>query len=74
MFELDWKAVLSFKQTVSLTMEWYKEFYENCNNKPNSSMSNLTFTQIEKYIKIAKLKGLTWNYKKKIFSKFKEFN
>ena len=44
---LDWHAVLDFENTVRLTTEWYKSFYENEKN-----ISETTNQQIRKYQKL----------------------
>lgn len=45
LFDLGWKPTLQFKETVEMTVEWYKLYYQN----PNKSMYENTVTQIEKY-------------------------
>lgn len=49
---LGWHGALSPEQTFEMTSEWYKNFY--CGG------SVLTSEQIEKYISIAKQRGLSW--------------
>tara|TARA_B110000003_G_scaffold89929_1_gene92006 strand:- start:18758 stop:19828 length:1071 start_codon:yes stop_codon:yes gene_type:complete len=44
---LNWKAVLSFSETVKLTTEWYMKFYEN-----PEIIASVTNSQITEYIKI----------------------
>tara|TARA_B100001113_G_scaffold349877_1_gene346034 strand:+ start:4251 stop:5327 length:1077 start_codon:yes stop_codon:yes gene_type:complete len=44
---LDWQAILDFKDTVQLTAEWYKSFYENKNN-----IGQTTNHQIKEYQKL----------------------
>jgi CDP-glucose 4,6-dehydratase len=41
---LDWKAVLSFEETVRMTANWYRAYY----SKPNS-IRDITFAQIQEY-------------------------
>jgi CDP-glucose 4,6-dehydratase len=41
---LNWKANLSFKETVRITVEWYRSYYE----KP-SSIKEVTLSQIKEY-------------------------
>ena len=41
-----------------MTAEWYREFYEK-----NDNIREITFSQIEKYIKIAEEKGIAWAQK-----------
>ena len=45
---LNWRSVLSFKQTVKMTSEWYRNFYEK-----TSSIGEYTFNQIKEYQIIA---------------------
>ena len=47
---LKWKAVLNFEETVNLTAEWYKSYYEH-----PESIAAVTRDQIKKYIELAKL-------------------
>lgn len=56
LFELDWHSALKFESTVKMTVEWYKEFYQN----QNQSMYNFTVNQIEQYTNSAKLRNLTY--------------
>lgn len=53
---LQWQAVLDFEQTVEMTANWYRRYYEN----PQESILDVTREQINKYITIAKQKGLAW--------------
>ena len=52
---LHWQAVLSFQDTVRMTAEWYKSYYEN-----SSMIRDVTFSQIKEYKAIAQEKGLRW--------------
>ena len=52
---LKWTAVMGFEDTVQLTSEWYKSYY----NKP-VDIKKKTFHQIEQYQEIARIKGLDW--------------
>lgn len=52
---LNWHAVLSFEETVKMTAEWYKAFY----NREND-MFGFTVRQIEEYIELANNCGLIW--------------
>jgi len=45
--KLKWKSILTFKETISMTTEWYKNYYLN----PNL-MYKISFKQIKKYEKI----------------------
>jgi CDP-glucose 4,6-dehydratase len=54
--DLEWHSALQFEETIKMTVEWYKEFYQ----KQNQSMYDFTVSQIEAYTKAAKLKNITW--------------
>jgi len=53
---LHWEPTLNFEETVKMTANWYRSFYENeC-----SDIFNCTRKQIEDYEKIAKSRNLSW--------------
>lgn len=52
---LNWKANLSFLETVKMTIDWYKSFY----NK-SSFDENITYNQIEKFMKKANENKIEW--------------
>jgi CDP-glucose 4,6-dehydratase len=54
--DLEWHSTLQFKETVKMTVEWYKEYYQN----ENKSMHDFTISQIKSYIKAAKLSNVAW--------------
>jgi CDP-glucose 4,6-dehydratase len=56
LFDLEWHSTLQFEETVKMTVEWYKAYYQN----PNQSMYNFTINQIEAYTRAAKLNNITW--------------
>jgi len=53
---LGWHSALKFEETVKMTVEWYKKFYQN----PNKSMHDFTISQIKAYTKTARLKNISW--------------
>jgi len=53
---LGWRAILSFPETVRLTSEWYRTYYE----KGKDGMPELTIRQIEEYMGKAAEEGLLW--------------
>jgi len=57
LFDLDWHSALHFKETIKMTVEWYKEFYQN----HNKSMLNFTIKQIDSYAEAAKLSNISWS-------------
>ena len=55
--DLQWRAVLSFADTVAFTVSWYRRFYE----KPDSCMFDFSMTQIRDYASRARAAGLSWS-------------
>ena len=53
--ELNWRAVMDFEETVSMTAEWYKSFYLD-----QTTILDFTNSQLEKYTDLAKSRGLDW--------------
>ena len=56
LFDLQWHSALQFEETVKMTVEWYKAYYQN----QEQSMYDFTIDQIKSYTKAAKLKGVSW--------------
>ena len=56
LFDLKWLPTLKFEETVRMTVEWYKVFYQN----PNISMYDFTIGQIEEYTKLARQREMVW--------------
>ena len=56
LFDLDWQPVLNFEQTIKMTVEWYKLFYNNI----EVSMYDFSISQINDYKDLAKLRDLHW--------------
>ena len=54
--ELEWHSSLTFKETVKMTVGWYKEYYE----KEPKSMHDFSVKQIKFYTENAKIKNLVW--------------
>jgi len=52
---LSWQATLSFNETISMTAEWYKAFYQ-----PTSDMKEITRLQLQQYVDRAATQGQTW--------------
>ena len=52
---LQWQAVLPFQETVRLTAEWYRSYYEN-----PSTIRDVTLSQIQEYESYARDKGMMW--------------
>ena len=58
--ELGWKPTLKFEDTVRMTVEWYKHYYQDVKVNNVSSMFDFTVNQIEEYIQLAVNRGNTW--------------
>ena len=56
LLDLNWMPTLKFKETVRMTVEWYKSFYEN----DVDTMHDFTIAQIEEYTQLAKGRGIEW--------------
>ena len=54
-FDLDWHSVLSFKETIRYTIEWYRSFYED-----NLNIQNMSLSQIDNYVDLANKQDLSW--------------
>ena len=52
---LNWHSVMSFDDTVKMTADWYRKFYED-----SSDVLSLTNSQIDHFTTSAKYKGLGW--------------
>mgnify|MGYP000132515266 CR=1 FL=1 len=60
LFDLKWKSTMEFSETVRMTVEWYKAFYE----KKEPNMYDFTIRQISDYTNLARDKGIEWANKK----------
>ena len=56
LFDLQWQPTLEFQETVEMTVEWYKRYYQEKNN----SMFDFTIDQISEYNELAKKRKLKW--------------
>jgi len=52
---LDWRASLTFEETVEFTARWYEKYYNS-----REKMLDFSIDQIEKYYSLAKKRGLRW--------------
>ena len=57
LFDLNWLPSLQFEETVKMTVEWYKAYYEKFNN----SMYDFSAQQIKDYIDISKSRNIKWS-------------
>jgi CDP-glucose 4,6-dehydratase len=53
---LNWHAVLSFEETIRLTAQWYRTYYDH----GQGLMYDLTCSQIKDYQSRALAQGLPW--------------
>ena len=56
LFDLQWQPTLQFKQTVKLTVEWYKYYYHNT----DISICDYSLAQIDEYTELARIQNLNW--------------
>ncbi len=54
---LNWRPILDFEETIGMTMEWYRHYYEN----PDADIWDLTQKQIDNYIRLAGNQTQAWN-------------
>jgi CDP-glucose 4,6-dehydratase len=52
LFDLKWQPTLNFEETVKMTVEWYKHYYQN----GNESMDEYSLSQITCYSEFAKMR------------------
>ena len=60
LFELNWKPTLTFEETVKITVEWYKHYFQNRNGAAEVSMYQYAKSQIEYYAQQAARKDISW--------------
>jgi CDP-glucose 4,6-dehydratase len=56
LFDLSWQPTLKFEETVRMTVEWYKAYYQ----QPNNSMYGFNVKQIEDFTRLAYDRGMAW--------------
>jgi CDP-glucose 4,6-dehydratase len=56
LFDLSWQPTLKFEETVRMTVEWYKTYYQDVNR----SMHEFTIDQIQEYTQFAKSRDIIW--------------
>jgi CDP-glucose 4,6-dehydratase len=56
LFDLNWMPSLQYEETIRMTVQWYKVFYEN----DVDSMYDFTMAQIMEYTELAKERGVEW--------------
>jgi CDP-glucose 4,6-dehydratase len=55
LYELDWRPTLKFEETVKMTVDWYREYYQN----KDKSMYDFTIGQIDLYTKLTQFEKIT---------------
>jgi len=56
LFDLKWLPTLQFEETVRLTVEWYKAYYQGA----TESMYGLTRDQIDEFMQLAQQRQIDW--------------
>jgi CDP-glucose 4,6-dehydratase len=56
LFDLNWRPTMYFDETVKMTIEWYRAFYEN----EEKTMYDFSISQINEYTNFAKNKSIFW--------------
>jgi CDP-glucose 4,6-dehydratase len=56
LLDLNWNSTLNFKETVGMTIDWYKAFYEG----DPDLISNITSSQILQYSLLGKDRNISW--------------
>lgn len=56
LFDLSWLPTMEFQETVRMTVDWYKVFYEADGNE----MQKFTYSQIDDYVNMAQVRGRKW--------------
>jgi len=56
LFDLQWLPTLQFEETVRMTVEWYKAYYQ----EQNASMYEFTIEQIDEYTELARQREMAW--------------
>ncbi|MEQ8352767.1 MAG: CDP-glucose 4,6-dehydratase [Leptospiraceae bacterium] len=54
LYHLDWLPTLQFEETVAMTVQWYREFYEG------GDMKSYSVNQIDQYVHLARERGNGW--------------
>ena len=55
LYELNWRAVMGFEDTVRMTAQWYGAFY-----KDPAQITQVTARQVQEYSELARMQGLAW--------------
>lgn len=60
LFELEWLPTLQFDETVRMTVEWYREYYQANGRVNTGSMRGFTIAQIDEYTHLAEERSMSW--------------
>ena len=55
LMDLKWKPILEFEETVLMTVEWYRHYYQN----RTESMYNFTISQIDQYSRLTSVRDVS---------------
>ena len=55
LMDLKWQPILEFEETVLMTVEWYRHYYQNS----TESMYNFTISQIEQYARLTSARDVS---------------
>jgi CDP-glucose 4,6-dehydratase len=58
--DLSWLPTLHFEETVQMTVEWYRKFYQENDQKQSRFMFKFLISQIDQYTHLAKKRGINW--------------
>ena len=58
--DLSWQPTLKFEETVKMTVEWYRHYYQNSQQDDVGSVYDFTLSQIEIYSQLAKQRKMSW--------------
>jgi len=55
LFDLEWRPTMFFEETVKMTVDWYRSFYDG-----GTSMHDYTLNQIQQYSQLASKRNQSW--------------
>ena len=55
---LNWTSTLKFNETVGMTVNWYKNYYQK---KGQKDIYEYSLDQINQYVALARKKGIKWS-------------
>jgi CDP-glucose 4,6-dehydratase len=60
LFDLQWQPAMLFEETVRMTVEWYKHYYQQSDKVGVATMHDFTVEQIRGYTQLAGQRGYPW--------------